>query len=159
MSPGSPEDLGKIRGWLLVMVVILIPHGVGGLMALFSPEFRTAAQIGSNGMALLVFTVVGNLAGILLIFTRHRLAPVFFTVYLPILFGSIFLERDLLASVNARLGALGSPDRLSQLQLVVLLVMNAAIAVLMIGYWTRSRRVRAVFGTTGLELLRSQGHK
>jgi hypothetical protein len=154
MDPQSPEDLGKVRGWLILMVVVLIPHGVGGVMALFSPEFRAAAQIGSSGLALLVFTVVGNLAGILLIVTRSRVAPVFFTLYLPILFGSIFLERNLLTSVNARLAALGSTGRLSEMQLVALLAANAVIGVLMVGYWVRSKRVRAVFGTTGLDLLR-----
>jgi hypothetical protein len=151
LSPSAVRDLAKIRGWLLVFAVILIPHGVGSLFVLLSPEFRGAES--ALGLGTLVVTAAGNLSGIVLILSRNRLAPAFFTLYPPLLLLLNLLHPDLLATANARLAALGSTDEFGPTQLGLVLAVNVALVVLMVGYWARSERVQAVFGTKGLQRL------
>jgi hypothetical protein len=124
-------------------------------VALFLPGFREAAGIHGLGLVLLVVTAAGNLSGICLILSRNRVAPAFFTLYPPLLVVlTLLLEPNLLETVNARLAAIGSTDQLSSIQLMALMAVNVVIVVLMVGYFVRSERVQAVFGTRGLQLLR-----
>jgi hypothetical protein len=104
-----------------------------------------------------VVTAVGNLSGIYLILSRNRVAPAFFTLYPPLLVVLTLLEPNLLATANARLAAVGSTDQLSSIQLTALMGVNVVIVALMVGYFVRSERVHAVFGTRGLHLLRGRG--
>jgi len=142
-----------VRGWLLVFVAILIPHGLSSVVALFLPGLREVAGIHGLGLVVLGVTAVGNLSGIYLILSRNGLAPIFFTLYPPLLLSLNLLEPNLLARVNARLAAFGSTDQLSAIQLTALVAVNVVIVGLMVGYFVRSERVQAVFGTRGLQLL------
>lgn len=157
-TEASKQELDKIRGWLLLWVIVLIPHGVGAPILLV----RQLSQSGwgpesdSLGLALLVFGGIGNLAGIFLILTRSRIAPAFFTLYPPLLLVLTLSAGDLTGTIEARLAAQGISAELSTPVLLgVLLILNVVLAGLSVGYWSRSRRVQAVFGTRGLRLLRS----
>ncbi len=152
MTERSRTDLSKIRGWLLVCVLILVPHGVGAILLLLLLD--STALGGTLGTATLVVTAAGNLSGILLVLSRNRIAPAFFTLYLPALLVLNLSDPDLLGTFNARLAAVGASGELAAAQLWALLAVNIVIVALMEGYWMRSERVRAVFGTRGLGLLR-----
>ena len=103
MSAEPNPDLSKIRGWLLVCIVVLVPHGVGPFVALLT--FDREALGGTLATVTLVVTGSGNLLGIALILSRNRLAPLFFTVYPPTLLLLTLLIPDLPAIVNARMAA------------------------------------------------------
>jgi hypothetical protein len=146
------ENLNRVHGWLLVFVVILLPHAVRASLMLFSPEARAVET--SLGLATLGITAAGNLLGIFLILSRSRFAPLFFTLYLPLLFVMNLLIPDLVGTVNARLAVMGSAIEVGASFVWGLLAFNLVVIGLAVGYWTRSERVKAVFGSRGLQLLR-----
>jgi hypothetical protein len=148
----TDKNLNRVRGWLLVFVVILVPHGVRATLMLFSPELRSVET--SMGLATLGVTAIGNLLGIALILSKHRWAPAFITLYLPLLLVLNLLNPDLVGTVNARMGALGSTGEVGPLVVVGLLAVNVVMIAVWVGYWTKSQRVQAVFGSRGLHLLR-----
>lgn len=140
--------------WILACAILLIPGGVCSLLALFFPQLREAAGIHGFSLAILVLTAIGNLGGVCLILGRSRFAPAFFTVYPSVLLLLNLLLPDLLAAANKRLAALGASPDLRPDDLVAVVVAGTILVVTVGLYWSRSRRVEAVFGTRGLGLLR-----
>jgi hypothetical protein len=149
----TDKNLNLVRGWLLVFVVILVPHAVRATLMLFSPELRGVET--SLGLATLGVTAIGNLLGIALVLSKHRLAPPFFTLYLPLLFILNLLHPDLVGTVNARTAAFGFTRDIDPVSVGGLLVMNLVMIVVWVSYWMQSERVQAVFGSKGLQLLRN----
>jgi hypothetical protein len=113
-----------------------------------------SALAGTLGLVTLVVIAVGNLSGIFPVLWRSRIAPVFFTVYPVFLLVLTLLDSDLLGTANSRLAAVGATSGVGAVSLAILLAVNVAIVTLMVGYWVKSERVLAVFGTRGLGLLR-----
>ena len=157
MTEGPARSLSRVRGWLLVFVVLLVPHLVSSLFILASSEFRAAAGIEGLSLVTLALTAAGNLSGIVLILTRNRYAPVFFTVYPPALLFLTLLSPSLVDAANARLAALGATSPVTPVQVAAVFSVNVAIVVGTVAYWARSERVRSVFGSRGLELLVKSG--
>lgn len=157
----SLPDLAKVRGWLLVFTILLLPHGVGAPFLLSRQLSMGPPVSGPEVLALasLAVTAFGNLAGVFLVLTRNRMAPAFFTIYLPLLMCLLLLDPDPIATANARLAALGSSEEMTPGRMWFVGVMNFALVVLMVAYWVRAKRVQAVFGTRGLALLRRKGRE
>jgi hypothetical protein len=151
-SAVTDKNLNRVRGWLLVFVVILVPHGVRATLMLFSPELRSVET--PLGLATLGVTAIGNLLSIALVLSKHRWAPAFITLYLPLLLVLNLLNPDLVGTVNARMGAAGSTGEVGPLFVFGLLAMNLLMIAVWVGYWMKSERVQAVFGSRGLQLLR-----
>jgi len=156
MARERDPGLHKIRGWLLLFTILLVPHAVGSL-ALLLRQLQTGTL--NSGPALLGavtlgVTAVGNFTGLALILRRSPTAPAYFTLYLPLLVVLFFLDPDPVATINARLTSLGSPGPVTAVQLGVLIVVNLVLVVLSVAYWSKSMRVEAVFGSRGLSLLR-----
>jgi hypothetical protein len=148
----TDKNLNRVRGWLLVFVVILVPHTVRASLMLFSPELRSVEA--PLGLATLGVTAMGNLLGITLVLSKHRWAPAFITVYLPFLLVLNLLNPDLVGTVNARMAAAGSTGEVDPLVVFGLLAVNLVMIAVWVGYWMKSERVQAVFGSRGLQLLR-----
>jgi hypothetical protein len=161
MTPSPSRDLSKIRGWLLFFVVILIPHGLGAPfgIALELPLDQPVSGMDVLRVTTLAVIAVGNLLGVFLILSRNRIAPAFFTLYPLLLVLLYLLDPDPIATVNARLAALDSTGGLAPIQLRVLEVVNLALVALIVGYWAKSKRVQAVFGSRGLGLFWGAGRR
>lgn len=140
--------------WIFACAMLLLPGGVWSLLALFSPQLLEAAGIHGFSLAILVLTAIGNLSGVCLILRRSRFAPAFFTLYPAVLLLLNFLVPDILAAANKRLAALGASPDLRPGDLVAVLVAGTVLVVTVGLYWSRSKRVEAVFGTRGLGVLR-----
>ena len=97
---------------------------------------------------------VGNLLGVFLILRRHQAAPVYFSLYLPFIVLLYLLDPDPVATANARLASIGAEPDFTANHLAVILTLNVVLVAGCVAYWSRSKRVKAVFGTTGLALLR-----
>ena len=148
MRHESLTEFGKVRGWLVVFLVVLVFHGLTSLAALFVPGLRAMAGVRGSDLMILGCSAVGSLAGIFLILTRNRAAPLFFTVYPPLLLGVNLVLPGFRDAVHARLGAiLGDAD------LTGSIAVDVVLAGVVVAYWARSRRVEAVFGSRGLQLL------
>lgn len=139
MTARTCSDLNEIRGWLLVCVLILVPHAVGATLALLFLDH--SALGGTLGLVTLVVIAVGNLSGIFLVLSRSRIAPVFFTVYPVFLLVLTLPDSDLLGTANARLAAAGATSGVGVVSLAILLAVNVAIVTLMVGYWVKSEQV------------------
>jgi hypothetical protein len=158
-------DLNRIRGWLLLFAVALIPHIVLGVLNAFGSwqALTLPSGTGSETAEWLRFVAsstvaLGNTAGLLLILTRHRYAPAYFTLYLPCLFLLFFIDPDPLmtqAIYERRLGLASPTDlRRAHNRAVVRTALSVSMSLAWLVYWIRSRRVRAVFGSTGLGIVR-----
>lgn len=145
------HELNTIGGWLLVMVLLLVPHTVGAPLGLVL--FDGPALGGTLGAATLLVTAVGGLSGILLAFSRHRFAPAFFTLYPPLLLALNLMQPDLLGLANARLAAVGVTEEFTPYHIALVLILNAALVVAIVAYWMKSERVQMVYGTNGLNAL------
>lgn len=142
-----------LGGWTLVCAFLLMPSGLMSLVALFLPHLRNAAGIHGFALVLLALTAVGNLGGACLVFRRSRVAPAFFTLYLPVMLFMNLLLPDLLGTMNRRLAAFGSAPDLEWGGLAAVMAVNAVVVLAMVLYWGRSRRVESVFGSRGLAIL------
>lgn len=153
-ASAAPVGIG---GWLLVFTVGLVPH-----LVLSGRHIAAALQgaPGTGGLfgALAVLTLVGHGLGLLLIVRRHRFAPAFFTLYLPLAIAAAVLTPEVGTLQAAEAGRLGIADAAAQARMVasatVRIAVGVLVAALWIGYWARSRRIRATFGSTGLEAFR-----
>ena len=156
-SPKSRHVQGPTPAgaWVLASAFLLLPGGVCSLLALFFPQLREAAGIHGFSLAILVLTAIGNLSGVFLILGRSRFAPAFLTVYPSVLLLLNLLLPDLVGAANERLAALGASPDLRFGDLVVVVVAGTILVVSVGLYWSRSKRVEAVFGTRGLGLLRA----
>ena len=140
--------------WILACAILLIPGGVCSLLALFFPHLREAAGIHGFSLAILVLTAIGNLSGVCLILGRSRFAPAFLTAYPSLLLLLNLLLPDLLTAANKRLAALGASPDLRPVDLMAVIVAGTVLVATVGLYWSRSKRVEAVFGTRGLGVFR-----
>ena len=147
----TDQDLNRIRGWLLLFLLLLVPHGVGSWVLLLLPDIRAAET--ALGIATLLVTGAGNLTGFLLIVQRRRITPAFFSLYLPLLLALNLLNPDLVGTANARLAAMGSTGEFAADRIWGAIAVNAVLVVVAVGYWMKSQRVLAVFGSRGIELI------
>ncbi len=160
MTGGSQKDLNKIRGWLLIFAVALVPHTVVAIFILTNSGLLAVATAEPMRMVNLVVQMVGGLSGLVLILTRSRVAPAFFTLYIPLLVVIVLLDPNLAATRVAygeALGdLLGDPDIAVEIEnsFGLGLTLSITSTALAFGYILRSRRVKAVFGSTGLGLFR-----
>lgn len=137
-----------------MFLLLLLPHGVGSLVLLSSPAIH-AVETGLGSVTLLV-TGAGNLLGFFLILRRHPITPSYFSLYLPLLLALNLLNPDLVGTANGRLAAMGSTDVFAPAQIWGVLAVNVVLVAAAVGYWMRSKRVLAVFGTRGLDLFVSR---
>jgi hypothetical protein len=155
----SPRRAG-IEGWLLFFTVGLVPHFLLSGSRILA-AVRGAADAGGPGLVLAIVSFVGHGVGLLLIVRRHRLAPVYFCCYQPLLIVLALLTPGLAtlqATEAVRLGMINSTEQIRFLGSA--LVRNAlvlAVTGLWLWYWVRSRRVRATFGSAGMEALTRGG--
>ena len=95
--------------------------------------------------------------------TRSRFAPAFFTLYIP--FGLVLFLIDpdpaatRVAYGEAAGNLLGRPNLVTVVESSFALALTAGFTAMALGlgYWLRSKRVKAVFGSTGLGLFRRDG--
>ena len=151
------REQDRIGGWLLVFLLALFPHCIGSFASLMvlGPE----AWGGRYGFSVLLVTGFGNLVGILLILTKNRWAPAFFMIYLPGLVALNLLYPDVVGTANMRLAAVGASNGVGPTVVWMLLGANVVLVAIVMGYWARSRRVLAVFGSNGLDVLRGRASR
>ena len=151
-----------VRGWLLLFTLGLIPHII--LSAAYAMASWDLVGGGANVTELRLermrlvssmAVLVGHATGVLLILTRNRYTPAFFSLYLPLLLLFVALDPDTIATQVAQAERLGV-ERVegSRAQAAVRTVLAVSLGIAWIVYWFRSARVRAVFGSTGLGALR-----
>jgi len=168
VESGAVKPLAKVRGWLLVFTVLLIPHIVlSALILVNSWPLPAGASLSPPGWGIehlrlitQLITLVGHTTGVALIVIRHRYAPAFFTLYIPVLFLLFLLDPDIMATQVAhaeRLGFEGASDPdLGPAQAQVRTIFSLVLSVVVWGYWLRSKRVEAVFGRNGLGFLHTR---
>lgn len=152
---GSPSVAG-VRGWLLLFTLGLLPHlALSGAYLADAMRSRTA---GGPWLVLATLTLVGHGTGLALILRRHRLAPAFFTLYLPLSIAAALLTPGVGAAQAEEAVRLGMIDPSEQARVAASapgrIALAVAVGALCLGYWLKSRRVRATFGSTGLKALR-----
>jgi hypothetical protein len=102
--------------------------------------------------------LIGHTIGLVLIVTRNRYTPTYFTLYLPLLVLIFFADPNTVATqviYAERLGLSTAAERVkSGGQAVTRTVFALSATAVVFVYWLKSKRVRAVFGSTGLEALR-----
>ncbi len=162
MTGGAQRDLSKVRGWLLLFAVALVPHTVWSVLFLTNSEFFAVVAAEPSRLVSVVTQLVGGLSGLVLIMTRSRFAPAFFTLYFP--FGLVVFLMDpdpaatrvAYAEVLGNL-VLGNPDPVvAEIESSYALALTVGFTgmALGLGYMLRSKRVKAVFGSTGLGVFR-----
>jgi hypothetical protein len=155
----SPSRAG-IEGWLLLFTVGLVPHFLLSGSRILA-AVRGAADAGGPGLILAIVSFVGHGVGLLLILRRHRLTPVYFCGYQPLLIVIALLTPGLAtlqATEAVRLGVIASTEQIHFLgSAPVRNALVVAVTGVWLGYWMRSQRVRATFGSAGLESLTRGG--
>ena len=156
------SELATIRGWLLLFAIILVPHIVTSAVILahswpFVPmpdveqDLRAVERLRSGTQAVIF---IGNSVGLALLSTRNRYAPAYFTLYLPLLVLLFMADPDTIATQVAyaeRLGLFDAAERAKNMtEARTRTVLSLSVTAVAFGYWLRSRRVYAVFGSTGL---------
>ena len=160
MIEGSPRDLSRVRGWLLLFAVALVPHLVIAIVILTHSGLMDLTVFGWIN---LVVQLIGGSAGLVLIIARSRVAPAYFTLYIPFLVVLFLLDPDPLATRVAYMEVLGDvvgdPSIVDEAESTFGLGLSGSIvsSALAWGYMQRSKRVKAVFGSTGLGLFRGEG--
>ena len=150
----TPEQkLTKIRGWLLVLCIILFPHIItSALLLIKSLPFVISLSVETLRLVTQAVMLVGHSTGLILIFKRNRYTPAYFTLYVPLLLLLTLADPDLAATQMANAEILGRQPL--EGAAAVARVASLAVTVLIWAYWLRSKRVRAVFGSVGLGALR-----
>ncbi len=169
MTGGAQRDLSKVRGWLLLFAVALVPHTVWSVVFLTNSEFFAVVAAEPSRLVNVVTQLVGGLSGLVLIMTRSRFAPAFFTLYFPFGLVVFLMDPDPAATRVAYAEVLvnlvwGNPDLVvAEIESAVAEIESSyALALtvgftsmaLALGYMLRSKRVKAVFGSTGLGVFR-----
>jgi hypothetical protein len=161
-------DLTRIRGWLLVFCIMLVPHIVLAPLILIQSWPIVSAPSADPSIVSLERTrmltqaviLIGNSVGLALILTRSRYAPAYFTVYLLLSPLLILADPDTIATQvehARRLGlSHGADDSTGRAQAVMRTTFALLATGAWLGYWLESKRVRAVFGSAGLEAVRGR---
>jgi len=145
---------------LLLFAVALVPHTVYSVLFLTNSEFFAVVAAEPGRLVNVVTQLVGGLSGLVLIMTRSRFAPAFFTLYIPFGLVLFLIDPDPAATRVAYaevLGnLLGNPDLVAEIESSYALALTVGFTgmALGLGYMLRSKRVKAVFGSTGLGVFR-----
>lgn len=162
-----PEEISATRereaigGWLLLVCIVLVPHILNSplILAKSLPFLRDAGvgldmRVEALRLVTLVVVFLGNSCGLLLILTRHRFTPAYFTFYVPLLVGLFLLDPDPGLTARSYAQRLGVTYPNAPGSFVVHVTIALAASALFFGYWLRSERVRRTFGSNGIEILR-----
>jgi len=148
----SKQDLSKIRGWLLVICIVLVPHIVtSALLLTRSMPIVISLSVETLRIVTQAVMLVGHITGLILIVRRNRYTPAYFTLYLPLLLLLTLADPDLAATQMANAELLGTQPLEGA---AVARVASLFVTVIVWAYWLRSKRVRTVFGSVGLAALR-----
>ena len=156
------QKLNKIRGWLLVFFIMLIPHTPQSLMLVIKewpivfdadPSY-SMLRVETLRLVTHVVMFLGHSMSLVLIVTRNRYTPAFITVYLALLFFLTIVDPDIAATQVANIETLGISNPPDASFLAGARWVGIATAPILWGYWLRSKRVRAVFGSVGLGVFR-----
>lgn len=152
-----------VGGWLLVICVLLVPHILNSalILANSAPFIREAVadrDVGVETLRLVTLAVMflGHSSGLLLIVSRHRFTPAYFTLYVPLLLVLFFVDPDPGATARSYAERLGLAYPEGAGTFIVQLTVSLAASALFFGYWLRSERVRRTFGSNGLETFRQR---
>jgi hypothetical protein len=136
-------------------MVLSVANGIASWHVLQTTYHPPTVEWNRLGLSAVMF--LGNGVGLLLLLTRNRFTPAFFSLYLGLSIPLPFADPDIFATQVVQLRRLGLATQAAshtRTETLVGIVLSLGVSLIWLAYWLRSRRVREVFGSVGLQSVR-----